>query len=123
TLGLGKFTHVVVDGVAVVVVGHQVDGFHVLAVVLGKNGRNRLGCRVGVVAQTEAVAAAVFASGVAGATNDTEVQRFSALAGVLQGDGHRAADAAGDHHGFVLAQEACCRLHGTIGTRFGITNG
>src|SRR5690606_9421075 len=76
----GELLHVVVDRVPVVVVGNQVNGLDVLAVFLRKNGRNGLGSGVGVVAQTEAVAAAVFAGGVTGATDDREVERLGTLA-------------------------------------------
>src|SRR3546814_6928235 len=54
---LGELLHVVVDGVAVVVVGNQVDRLHFFAVCLGQHGCNCLGCCVSVVAKTEAVAA------------------------------------------------------------------
>src|SRR3546814_10702257 len=62
---LGELLHVVVDGVAVVVVGNQVDRLHFFAVCLGQHGCNCLGCCVSVVAKTEAVAAAILAGGIA----------------------------------------------------------
>src|SRR5699024_4730118 len=84
----GEGTHVIMDGVTVVVVGHQVDDFQVLAVVFGHDWRNGLGCRVGMVTQAEAIAAAVFSGGITGAADDGEIQGLGALARVLQGNGH-----------------------------------
>src|SRR5690606_21823992 len=120
---LSELFHVVVNRVPVVVVGHQVDGLHVLAILLGENRSNRLGSRVGVVAQAEAVATAVLAGRVAGTTDDREVQGLGAFAGVLQRDGHRAADATRNHHCLVLTNEAGGGLHGAVGLGFGVAHG
>src|SRR5690606_25731072 len=75
-----------------------------------------------MVAQAEAVATAVLAGGVAGATDDREVQSLGAFAGVLQGNGDRAADATRDHHGLVLANEARGSLHRAVGLGFGVAD-
>src|SRR3546814_18246412 len=87
---LGELLHVVVDGVAVVVVGNQVDRLHFFAVCLGQHGCNCLGCCVSVVAKTEAVAAAILAGGIARTADNWKVQGFCTLARVLQRDGNRA---------------------------------
>lgn len=44
----------------------------------------------------------------------------SRLQNFLQRDGHRAAGAAGDHHGLVVVDEAGRRLHAGVGLGFGI---
>src|SRR5699024_4617064 len=95
-LFFGEVTHVIVNGVSVVVVGHQGDGFHVFAILVGQHGRNGLGGGVGVVTETKAIATAVFAGGIARAADDREVQRFCAFAGILQRNGNGAADTAGN---------------------------
>src|SRR5690606_24038057 len=115
---LRELLHEVVDGVTVVVVGHQVDGLHILAVLAGENWCNGLGSRVGMMAEPEAVTAAILSGGVAGTTDDREVQCLGSVAGILQGDGHRAADASRNHHGLVLTDEARGSLHSAV--RFGL---
>src|SRR5699024_3324615 len=119
----GEGTHVIMNGVTVVVVGHQVDDFQVLAVVFGHDWRNGLGCRVGMVTQAEAIAAAVFSGGITGAADDGEIQGLGALARVLQGNGHGTADAAGNHHGVVFFQKPLGSLNGTVRLGFCVTNG
>ena len=118
---LSELLHRVVDAVAISVVRHEVGGLAVFAELLGQHRRERLRRHIGRRLGAEAVALAILAGGVVGAAVADHVDDVLALSQFLHRDRYGAADAAGQHDGLVVANEAGRGLNGRI--RFGFRVG